>query len=42
MVTTAALWLYSTAPMKIQNGIFEKTGIALISSKGEKKAEYLN
>lgn len=41
-VTTAALWLHSTAPMKIQNGIFEAKGTALISSEGDKEAEYLN
>lgn len=41
-VTTAALWLYSTAPMKIQNGILEATETALISSERNKEAEYLN
>lgn len=41
-VTTAALWLYSTASMKIQTGIFEATETALISSEGDKKPEYLN
>lgn len=41
-VTTAALWLYSGASMKIQNGIWEARETALISSEGDKEAEYLN
>lgn len=41
-VTIAALWLYSTSSVKMQNGIFETTGTVLISSEGDKKAEHLN